>query len=102
MVAHLCDTVERGDGLLVTHLRRYTLADAWGAPRRQVLDVCLHATRAGLLDLQWKLLCPLCRGAKASSTTLSGIQEQVHCDTCNLDYTAHFGRSVELTFRPNP
>jgi class 3 adenylate cyclase len=28
--------------------------------------------------------------------------EQVHCDTCNIDFTANFDRSVELTFRPNP
>jgi class 3 adenylate cyclase len=26
----------------------------------------------------------------------------VHCDTCNIDYTANFEQSVELTFHPNP
>jgi class 3 adenylate cyclase len=29
------------------------------------------------------------------------MREQVHCDTCNIDFTANFDRSVELTFRPN-
>ena len=28
-------------------------------PRRAVLEICLRATRVGLLDLQWDLLCPL-------------------------------------------
>ena len=101
-VALLCDVVERGDDLLVTRLRPYALADASGAPRSQVLDVCLHATRSGLLDLQWDLLCPLCRGPKASSVALAGLREQVHCDTCDIDFTANFERSVELTFTPSP
>jgi class 3 adenylate cyclase len=101
VAAWLCDTVERADALLLARLRPYVLADAWGAPRQQVLDVCLHATRSGLLDLQWNVLCPLCRGAKASTPTLRGLQDQVHCDTCNINFTANFDRSVELTFRPN-
>jgi hypothetical protein len=102
VVALLCEVVGRDDDLLVARLRPFALADAWGAPRNQVLDVCLHATRSGLLVLQWDLLCPMCRGPKASSNTLSGIREQVHCDTCNIDFTANFERSVELTFTPSP
>jgi class 3 adenylate cyclase len=30
------------------------------------------------------------------------LQNDVHCDTCNIDFTVNFDRSVELTFRPNP
>ncbi len=26
----------------------------------------------------------------------------MHCDTCNIDFTVNFDRSVELTFSPNP
>ncbi|HEX6383613.1 MAG TPA: adenylate/guanylate cyclase domain-containing protein, partial [Anaerolineae bacterium] len=53
-------------------------------------------------DFQWDLLCPLCRVAKESVSRLADVNRQVHCNTCNIDYTANFDRSVELTFRPNP
>jgi class 3 adenylate cyclase len=92
--------IERGDELAVARLRPYALADAWGFSRRAVLEACLHATRAGLLELQWDLLCPLCRNAKESAPTLDGVDSQVHCETCNIDFTVDFDRSVELTFRP--
>jgi class 3 adenylate cyclase len=36
------------------------------------------------------------------SPTLSGLRSQIHCESCNIDFTMHFDRSVELTFRPNP
>jgi class 3 adenylate cyclase len=102
VVSRLADTVATtGDDALV-RLRPYALADAWNAPRRDVLETCLHGARAGLLDLRWDLLCPLCRGAKASAGKLAAMPTGVHCDTCNIDFDAAFDRSVEVTFRPNP
>jgi class 3 adenylate cyclase len=102
LLAHLLDVVENADDVTVARLRPYALADDWGAPRREVLELCLLATRAGLLDFQWDLLCPLCRVARATAPSLGEVQSQVHCDTCNIDFTVNFDRSVELTFRPNP
>jgi class 3 adenylate cyclase len=100
LVARLVDVVRRGDDVTLAHLRPYVLADAWGVPRRQVLELCLWATRVGLFDLQWDILCPLCRGVQASSTALASMANEVHCPTCNIDVRANFERSIEVTFRP--
>jgi class 3 adenylate cyclase len=54
------------------------------------------------LDFQWDLLCPSCRNARESVTSLGDVGQTVHCHTCRIDYTANFTQSVELTFRPNP
>ena len=98
----LADFIEHGDDLAVSSIRAYQLADEWHEPRRLVLEICLRATRAGLLDFQWDLLCPLCRGAKQSGLSLKDINTEVHCSTCKIDFTVNFDRYVELTFRPNP
>ena len=100
-VARLVETIEGGDELTLARIRPYALADAWGTPRRDALELCLLATRAGLLDLRWELLCPLCRGAKQSATTLRDVRADLHCDSCNIDFTVNFDRSVEVIFRPN-
>jgi class 3 adenylate cyclase len=100
LTARLTELVEEGDDLTLQRLRPYELADRWQADRRAVLELFLFATRAGLLELRWDLLCPLCRGAKESGRTLAELETQVHCDTCNIDFTVNFDRSVELTFRP--
>ncbi len=101
LVANLVRVLEHADNLTVSRLRPYVLADIWGAPRRAVLELCLQATRAGLLEFRWELLCPLCRGAKDIAESLSGLKSTVHCETCNIDTSANFERSVELAFRPN-
>ena len=102
LVGRLVETVEMGDDFVMARLRPYVLADAWGVPRRKVLELCLHATRAGLFDLRWDLLCPLCRGVKESGSTLEEMKQRAHCETCNIDFSANFDRSVELTFRTSP
>jgi class 3 adenylate cyclase len=97
----LIDFIQKADDFAVTRIKPYELADHWEQPRRTVLETCLRATRVGLLDLQWDLLCPLCRGPQESSSSLQDIDPEVHCETCRIDFTVNFDRFVELTFRPN-
>lgn len=101
IVAKLQDFISTADDLSAARIRPYALADEWKAERRDALHLFLHATRAGLLDFSWDLVCPHCRGAKATTSSLSGMKTQVHCDSCNVDFTANFDQSVELTFTPN-
>jgi class 3 adenylate cyclase len=101
-VLRLIERIEKAEDFALAHIRPYALADQWGFPRQEMLELCLYATRAGLLELQWDLLCPLCRGTKATASSMQGIQTQVHCEACNIDFHVNFERLVEVTFRPNP
>lgn len=42
----------------VCDLRPFQVAEAWGEDRLSVLRTCLYATRVGLLDLRWHVICP--------------------------------------------
>lgn len=102
LIAKLQELITTGDDSTVARLRPYAVADEWSADRGQVLHLFLHATRAGLLDFSWDLVCPHCRGAKRGPNSLGEVSGHGHCDTCNVDFTANFDQSVELTFVPNP
>jgi class 3 adenylate cyclase len=102
LVDRLVEVITLGDAVALSHIRPYALADYWGEDRTAVLELCLVATRHGLLDLRWDILCPACRGVRDSLPTLGGVSRTVHCDVCQIDFNAHFERSVELTFSPNP
>lgn len=101
IAARLVTFIEQADDFSLARMGPYALADDWGESRRAVLEACLRATRGGLLDLRWDLLCPLCRGPQESETSLSEISSKVHCETCRIDFTVNFDRFVEITFRPN-
>jgi class 3 adenylate cyclase len=101
IIDRLASFIQTADEFAVARIRPYQLADDWNASRRAVLELCLKATRAGLLDLQWELLCPLCRGAKETGSSLREISSELHCETCRIDFKVNFDRFVEVTFRPN-
>ena len=101
VVERLIDFVSNADDFVLARIRPYALADEWKLSRRAVLETCLRSTRFGLLDLQWELLCPLCRGPGETGKSLSEISSQVHCETCRIDFTVNFDRFVEVTFKPN-
>ncbi|PYS25675.1 MAG: hypothetical protein DMF72_00945 [Acidobacteria bacterium] len=101
IVALLVDFIENADEFALARIRPYELARQWNQARRDVLQTCLCATRAGILDLQWNLICPMCRGG-GSTDSLKDVASSVHCPGCNIDFKVNFEQSIELTFRPNP
>jgi class 3 adenylate cyclase len=102
LLDHLYDFLHRADEISIQRMRPYVLADAWGLPRRTVLEAFLRGTRAGLLDMYWELLCPECRGVSEGHGRLSDVRGDSHCNTCNIDFKANFDHNVEVIFRPNP
>lgn len=102
LVDRLAGFVASADDASASKMRPYALADRWGSERRQTLDLFLHATRAGMLDLSWEVLCPHCRGSKPGRSELAMVGGEEHCDSCGIDFKVNFDQSVELTFVPNP
>jgi class 3 adenylate cyclase len=97
----LVGLVERAEDLDVMRLRPYALADSWDVSRREVLELSLSATRAGLLESRWEVLCPFCRGAVQESEGLAGLGGVNHCDSCGVDVALEFESSLELVFHPS-
>ena len=102
LIQRLEEFLNHADDLSLQRIRPYTLADRWAMPRRSVLELFLRSTRAGILDMFWDLLCPSCRGTTETSAHLSAVHSALHCNTCNIDFTANFDHNVEVVFRPNP
>jgi class 3 adenylate cyclase len=101
LVEKLTGHLTTADDLALSRIRPHALADEWRVPRRDTLHLFLHATRAGLLDFSWDVICPHCRGAASPQGSLAGVTARAHCDSCQVDFVASFDQSVELTFTPN-
>jgi class 3 adenylate cyclase len=98
LAAHL-DTADDRD---VLRMRPFALADLWGEPRLEVLRLFLYATRSGLLDLEWDVLCPNCRGPSVRTPKLANLEREAHCASCSVRYDVNFDESVELRFSVSP
>lgn len=100
--SRLRDLLYTADDLSLQRIRPYQLAAYWSLPRQTVLETLLRAARAGVLDMRWELICPICRGVGESHAALSGVHNGAHCSFCNMDFDVDFDRQVEVVFRPNP
>ncbi|WP_300303016.1 adenylate/guanylate cyclase domain-containing protein [Ferrovibrio sp.] len=86
----------------LVRIRPRKLAREWQVPLRHTVELCLEATRAGMLNLSWNLLCPRCGGAKAGAASLDQLPRQAHCPSCNISYDGDFTKNVEISFSPIP
>lgn len=86
----------------VAGMRPLELAGRWGTDPRETLELFLRATLVGLLELRWEMLCPSCRGVKASSGHLRELGQPGHCPACNLHFVADTDEAIEVRFYPNP
>ncbi len=104
------DSIDRLEQMLreapdveLTHIRSLAVAKRWNADSWEVLSLFLHATRSGLLDFRWEILCPNCRSSREPIvTSLGQMERRSHCDVCQIEFDAQFDRSVELKFAVNP
>lgn len=82
----------------VRRMQPFGLADGWGADRKELLRLLVQAERDGAVSHSWEVMCPNCRVATTRASTLSGVPERFHCDTCGVAYDADLERSVELRY----
>jgi adenylate cyclase len=102
LIAALRERIVEGSDDQLVRLRPFSLADTWKADRREVLRLMLHATRCGLFELRWELMCPNCRVPKDEVGSLSELPARFHCEICGISYGATFDQSVELRFSVHP
>jgi class 3 adenylate cyclase len=63
----------------------------------------LHATRLGVFELLWSVLCPGCGGVLDASTTLKTFnRDEYSCRLCGAGYKPTLDEMVEVTFTVNP
>jgi len=103
VVARLNTLLTEQPDVELSHLRPFAVARRWQADRWETLRLFLHATRAGLFNLSWEVLCPNCRSTRLPRTSsLRQLSRVAHCDVCNIKYDAEFDKSVELKFSVHP
>ena len=99
-IKKLSEYVRTGDELDLHRIQVRERARAWGLDEDALLRVFLHATRAGMLELAWDIVCPHCRGVRDSETKLGDVPAEGECEVCDVEFGT--ADAVEVSFRPHP
>ncbi|HVV86159.1 MAG TPA: DUF5939 domain-containing protein [Kofleriaceae bacterium] len=100
-VDRLCEWVATADELDLHRIQVRARARSWGLDEDAVLRVFLHATRAGLLQLSWDVVCPHCRDAEGMAR-LGDVAGSAACPACEISFATDTTEAIEITFRVHP
>src|ERR1700749_2942965 len=74
-----------------------------GLDEERVISGFLHASRLGLFDLTWNVLCPGCGGVLDAHDTLKSLRhDDYQCGLCACGYEASVDEQVEVAFTVSP
>jgi class 3 adenylate cyclase len=74
-----------------------------GLDEEQAIKGFLHASRLGLFEMSWNVLCPGCGGVLDANTSLKTVQnDEYTCALCAAGYEPTLDEMVEVTFTVNP
>ena len=74
-----------------------------GLDQEKVISGFLHASRLGLFDMSWNVLCPGCGGVLDAHSTLKSLRhDDYNCALCAAGYEASVDEMVEVAFTVSP
>ena len=69
----------------------------------EAISAFLHASRLGLFELNWNVLCPGCGGVLDSSLQLKSVHKEAYdCALCSRAYEPTLDEMVEVAFTVSP
>jgi class 3 adenylate cyclase len=86
----------------IYRIRIKPLARDWNVREKDLLMAFLIATRAGLFNLTWDVICPHCRGVRDEVASLGKLPKRGNCEVCRIDFDATSFNVLEVTFHVHP
>jgi class 3 adenylate cyclase len=95
--------IDAGEDHELNRVNVLDFAKRTGLDEERVISGFLHASRLGLFDLTWNVLCPGCGGVLDAHSTLKSLRhDDYHCGLCACGYEASVDEQVEVAFTVSP
>jgi class 3 adenylate cyclase len=95
--------IENGEDHELNRINALDFSRRGGFDEERVISGFLHASRLGLFDLTWNVLCPGCSGVLDAHDTLKSLRhDDYHCGLCACGYEPSVDEQVEVAFTVSP
>jgi class 3 adenylate cyclase len=95
--------IENGEDHQLNRVNVLDFSRQTGLDEERVISGFLHASRLGLFELTWNVLCPGCGGVLDAHSTLKSLRhDDYHCGLCACGYEASVDEQVEVAFTVSP
>src|ERR1700726_4276299 len=95
--------IETGEDHELNRINLLDFSKRVGLDEERAISGFLHASRLGLFDLTWNVLCPGCGGVLDAHSTLKSLRhDDYNCALCAAGYEASVDEQVEVAFTVSP
>jgi class 3 adenylate cyclase len=95
--------IDEGEDHELNRINVLDFSKRTGLDEERAISGFLHASRMGLFDLTWNVLCPGCGGVLDAHSTLKSLRpDDYHCGLCACGYEASVDEQVEVAFTVSP
>src|SRR5579863_88836 len=95
--------IDKGDDRELNRINLLDFSSRNDLDEERVISGFLHASRLGLFDLTWNVLCPGCSGVLDTHDTLKSLRpDDYHCGLCSCGYEPSVDEQVEVAFTVSP
>ena len=99
VVAALEDLVASGSDRELNRINVLAFARQRGFREDDTIAAFLHASRLGIFEMTWNVLCPGCGGVLGANASLKGVHDDVYtCRLCAAGYEPSLDEMVEVAF----
>jgi len=102
VVSRLETLIRSGSEEAVFRINPIRFACERGIAESEAIDLFLNATLAGLFEMDWLLLCPVCSDVVANFRSLRAVENHFHCNLCHADYDPTLDDFIAVTFTVSP
>src|SRR6266571_113174 len=97
------ELIENGEDHWLNRINVLDFSKQTGLDEERLISGFLHASRLGLFDLTWNVLCPGCGGVLDAHSTLKSLRhDDYNCALCAAGYEASVDDQVEVAFTVSP
>src|ERR1700735_611182 len=95
--------IEHGEDHELNRINALDFSKRTGFDEEKVISGLLHASRLGLFDLTWNVLCPGCSGVMGAHDTLKSLRDDDYeCGLCACGFEASVDEQIEVAFTVSP
>jgi class 3 adenylate cyclase len=98
VVSKLENLIRLGEDRALLRVNPLAFARERSVAEGEGIDLFLWATKLGLFQMDWHLLCPACGQVVESFTALKNLHAGYRCALCHSDYSAKLDDYIEVSF----
>src|SRR5687767_1097238 len=73
-----------------------------GVAENEAIDLFLHASKLGLFDLEWNLICGCCGQVFRSLRSIGKLHTHFVCNICRMENNVQLDERIQISFTVTP